>query len=567
MKYYSTLFLLCLATLSGCFNEDAGKQAKNANTADQQSRIQTSQNLERLSYTLPRSTASNDDLIYAKVGDQDITKSQIDKMLELRLFDLEWAAYELRVHALSSEIKKVSKTKQVKDGIEVLIEPPWPPPRIQLDIPTHQPSLGPKSASITMSIFCSYPSTHCAKMTPIYKELIALYPDQIKIAFFDFPQKFHFNAGNAAVAARCANDEGKFWRFHQGLYSRFDELKSDDVFIRMAQQVGIDKDRFKSCLDTSSHAKSVKENIHYAETLGFTKVPVTLINGLYINGPRSLDILRYYIDKELITPRESSAETLQQAKAINQDSNHKHDIPISELALRLEGITFDANGEESLAAIKDIDSDSSKNYQQDDEVLDNVFVVLIRESDVVIENNGTLERLILQNGKREDVELAEVSQSILNETLSEDRPHITRSSTDTKSNKPMTREHKYLVEPTEIPEDLEYTYRGVVEPKGETPLSRDWIKDQLVYRTDLANHFEPAELDVEGYKLMRLSGIEENDFYQTLGLQDKDVIMRVNEQWVHSSQNGLFDKLENEEEVSIIVMRKGLPVHIQYAIN
>ena len=122
-------------------------------------------------------------------------------------------------------------------------------------------------------------------------------------------------------------------------------------------------------------------------------------------------------------------------------------------------------------------------------------------------------------------------------------------------------------DPEDIPAGLEYSFRGVVSPKGETPLSRTWLTEKLAERETLKSHFEQAEHDVEGVFVMRLKNIQGNDFYETLGLQEQDVVLRVNNEWVHSEHNGLFDMLENQQEVSVVLMRKGLPVHLNYHIN
>jgi type II secretory pathway component PulC len=107
----------------------------------------------------------------------------------------------------------------------------------------------------------------------------------------------------------------------------------------------------------------------------------------------------------------------------------------------------------------------------------------------------------------------------------------------------------------------------VVDAVGETPLSKTWLDEQLNNTEQLQSHFSPTELEVEGVRVLRLDDVEENEFYQTLGLQEKDVILRVNKEWVHEAQNNLFEQLDSQQEVSIVLMRKGLPVHLKYSIN
>ena len=467
-------------------------------------------------------------------------------------------AYELRTAALAETLQQRVPSNQRSD-IRITIEPPWPP-RIPLDELANQPRFGPDDAPINLTIFCSYPSSHCAKMMPNYKALLELYPEQIHMTFVDFPQSFHFNAGNAAVAARCAYQFDQFWPYHQGLLARFDELKSEQVFTRMATQVGINDMLFGQCLRDKKHVAAVEENIQLAKSLGLNKVPVTLINGLYLNGPKSLGVMRYYIDKELARIEQSKRSSPKHEELAVQ----KSEPPISDLPIWLEGLILSELSDQSLAIIKLEEADYSSVYKVGDALFEHVWLERIHQDHILIRHQGQLERVnLLAKASDKDLNTANNNEERLSDGPAENRltnriegSELTQTEVD----------KTYPVEPTEIPPDLDYVYRGVVAPKGETPLSKGWLSDQLVYREELSEHFEETELDVEGHTLMRLNNIEDNDFYQTLGLENQDVIMRVNDQWLHSSQNSLFDTLENEDGVSIVLMRKGLPVHIHYKI-
>ena len=494
------------------------------------------------------------EIIYAKIGKEEISQAYIDKILELRLFDLEWAKYDLRRQTLSEVINAKTKNGLTPaEKVNVLIEPPMPP-RLAVEINDQQPSHGASNAPITLAIFCSYPSVHCANMTKTYDDLVNAYPNQIKLMYFDFPQAFHYNAGHAARAARCANEGGQFWPYHKGLLANFDQM-SEALFLRMAQQVNLDTEQFKHCFESDKFTNDVKGNLQLAQTLGLSKVPVTLINGLFMNGPRSFDTLRFYIDTELARLNIASTYNQQQLTQPSDPSG----IPISQLPLRLEAVTLGASLEDSRAIIQNLKDEASDSYKYDDEILPNTFLVMIDDHSVVLEHEGKLERIMLSSGHTQDPTNEEVS--ILNSGHNSE-PAVAEDSNERQRGNSLADP-----DPDDIPSDLEYTFRGVVSPKGETPLSRTWLTEQLVQRDELKSHFEAAEHEVEGMHMMRLTNIQENDFYQTLGLHEKDVVLRVNNEWVHSGQNNLFDTLENQQEVSVVLMRKGLPLHLNFHIN
>jgi len=541
MRALARLCILSFFCLSGCnegepFAVQSSSQAPSSTQADA---VQAD--------TLSTQT------ILATVGDTPITQQQIDTSLALKLYDLEWVKYELRLEALASAISKQRSRSPAEQAVNVMIAPPQPP-RLDIEPPTAQPTHGPADAPIKLAVFCSYPSSHCARMTQTYDALLTLYPAQLQFTFFDFPQAYHFNSGNAAVAARCAERGGQFWRYHKGLMANFDQLKSDAIFVRLAQQVDLDTAQFEQCMQEANLAEEVKANMAYANEMGLSKVPVTLVNGLFINGPKSIDTMRYFIDQELtrlgIEPKQV-AQPAPQTHALEA-------LPVSALPLRLEGISLGSQSEDAMATIQLLRENRSAVYQSQDEILPGVTLLEIHQNLVVIDHAGITEKLLLTQ-----------SMAQFHDAAMPDTPEAPMVSRVDPTDAPQTErpQKKYLVEPDDIPHDLEYTYRGVVDPKGDTPLSRDWIADQLVYRESLKTHFEPAEHELEGVHVMRLTNVSDNEFYQTLGLQERDVILRVNEEWVHTAQNSLFEKLENEPEVSIVLMRKGLPVHIKYSIN
>jgi type II secretory pathway component PulC len=98
-------------------------------------------------------------------------------------------------------------------------------------------------------------------------------------------------------------------------------------------------------------------------------------------------------------------------------------------------------------------------------------------------------------------------------------------------------------------------------------LSRDWIDNQLLDQTSLEKHFYNADHIVEGNHLIKLDNVDNQRFYTTLGLKTGDVIMRINDQWVHETQNPLWATLQQNELMTLTVMRKGLPYRYDYRIK
>mgnify|MGYP000276404466 CR=1 FL=1 len=487
--------------------------------------------------------------VLAKVNGVPVIQADIDQTIALKLYDLEWRKYELRLQAL---VTKIETTDQhgpgTKKQVDILIEPPMPP---RLDLQTGgQPSYGDIEAPITVSVFCSYQSSHCGRMQATYQALNDRYLGQLRFVFFDFPQRFHRFGLSAGHAARCADDENKFWPYHKALWSKQDKL-TEETYRILTTQLEMDEGKFETCMSEQTHQSQLTENIALSKSLGFSNVPVTLINGLYINGPKDINILRYFVDKEL--------ERMGISRSIPQK---KQSITRTSLPLKLEGQVV--SKQQVSVLILNTDTGQSRGFVQDDEILPKVYLVMIQDKRVVIENKGVLEYLDVSNeGANGEGQLAQdeallMSGEIAVSKVSDDRAE---EYPDTKTYDGIT-EHEIANAPHQ-----EFEIRDVVKAVGETPLSKAWVSEQLQNQSQLEAHFEAAELVVEGVHIMKLQGIDQNKFYQTLGLVNGDVVLRVNNQWVHETQNNLFAELENEQQVDVVLMRNGLPKRFKYVIN
>ncbi len=174
------------------------------------------------------------------------------------------------------------------------------PQYVRYKIPTDGfPSLGPANAPITLVEFADFQCPFCRQWEQqTYQPLLAAYPGKIRIVYRDFPlTQIHPNAMPAAEAAQCANEQGKFWQFHDKLFSS--ENLSEDVYKQYAQELGLDMTKFESCLADHTYAKAIQADSDFATNLGVNSTPTFFINGLAIIGAQPLSQFTSIIDKEL----------------------------------------------------------------------------------------------------------------------------------------------------------------------------------------------------------------------------------------------------------------------------
>lgn len=141
------------------------------------------------------------------------------------------------------------------------------------------PYKGKTDAPITIVEFSSFTCENCRNSAAIMDQLLALYPDNLKIVWKDFPHD-GAPASRAAVAGRCAQLQGKFWPYHDLLFANQDKLLTEEtqIFEDLAAQVGLNTSQFIDCLNGNSVTALIQQNVQEGLDSGLTGVPYFDIN-------------------------------------------------------------------------------------------------------------------------------------------------------------------------------------------------------------------------------------------------------------------------------------------------
>jgi|TARA_Y100000310_G_scaffold63439_2_gene58868 protein-disulfide isomerase len=163
------------------------------------------------------------------------------------------------------------------------------------------PVMGNKNAPVTIVSFEDYQCPFCKKafeqsVLQVKKEYIDT--GKVRYIFRDFPLSFHPEAQSAAEASECADEQEKFWEYHDALYENQQGLGSD-LYIQLAQQLGLDADKFKTCIDTGKYSQEVKDDFSYGSQIGVSGTPTFFINGIKLVGAQPYQSFKQIIDAEL----------------------------------------------------------------------------------------------------------------------------------------------------------------------------------------------------------------------------------------------------------------------------
>ncbi len=158
-------------------------------------------------------------------------------------------------------------------------------PQLTIDVGTYPP-LGDESATVAMVEFSEFQCPYCAR---IYQQTEAQlktnYIDagKLKLYFRDYPlpPQYHPQAGIAAIAARCANDQGKFWEMHHKLFdtqgSWSGNSDADSLFKQYAVELGLDNTTFSDCYDNQSHVEEIAADLATGQSYGVGGTPSSFL--------------------------------------------------------------------------------------------------------------------------------------------------------------------------------------------------------------------------------------------------------------------------------------------------
>jgi protein-disulfide isomerase len=147
------------------------------------------------------------------------------------------------------------------------------------------PAQGPEDAAVTVIEFSDFQCPYCARFySETLTQIIENYGDRIRFVYRDFPlTSLHANALKAAEASECADDQGKYWEYHDLLFQNQAALDVDSLK-SYATSLGLDTAAFNECLDSDTHKDEVRKDLEDGVAAGVQGTPAFFINGQLVSG-------------------------------------------------------------------------------------------------------------------------------------------------------------------------------------------------------------------------------------------------------------------------------------------
>lgn len=106
-----------------------------------------------------------------------------------------------------------------------------------------------------------------------------------------------------AEASECAADQDAFWDYHDAIFERLISEQgvalNNETLEEMADDLELDAETFKECLESGKHRETVETQKSVAQSLGISSTPVFVINGTPIMGAQPFENFKQVIDQNL----------------------------------------------------------------------------------------------------------------------------------------------------------------------------------------------------------------------------------------------------------------------------
>ena len=153
---------------------------------------------------------------------------------------------------------------------------------------------GPENAPVQIVEYSDFQCPACQRAQSSLNRFLADYEGKIQLVFRHYPLPGHVWAGIAHQAAECANEQGRFWEYHDRLYAEQKKWSGPEMpmetFLRYGRDLGLNLDRFGACFADQNVVKRIQNEKKGGVNLQVNSTPTFFINGERLVGPVDLEM-------------------------------------------------------------------------------------------------------------------------------------------------------------------------------------------------------------------------------------------------------------------------------------
>jgi protein-disulfide isomerase len=108
--------------------------------------------------------------------------------------------------------------------------------------------------------------------------------ERVTLVFKHLPlSRIHAEAIPAAKAAWAAQEQGKFWDYHNALFKQQDKL-GEELYLKIANSLNLDLEKFNGDRNSEHAITALEEDVKMAQKIGVSGTPFFIMNGETFSG-------------------------------------------------------------------------------------------------------------------------------------------------------------------------------------------------------------------------------------------------------------------------------------------
>lgn len=245
---------------------------------------------------------------YIEIKLPHVTSRNITTLLILGLLILSFALGYQTAKVTYWEDK--AKTLSAANALSPNLNQPSPTPSKVEVSQGNLPPLGKNNAKVTIIEFSDMQCPFCRRFwKDTLPQLKKEYIDQGLVRFYyrhlPLPPAVHPAATPLAEASECANDQNKFWEYHDKIFAEQTKQGEGTIPItneqikQWAAEIGLNTTQFNECFDSGKYSQKVKDDFADAQKAGASSTPTFYINGTPLVGALPYETFKTIIDQEL----------------------------------------------------------------------------------------------------------------------------------------------------------------------------------------------------------------------------------------------------------------------------
>jgi protein-disulfide isomerase len=233
-------------------------------------------------------------LMPAPASAQTKPKPKVDSVLEQQVLEVLRKNPEVIYQVLKKfgEEQRAEQERKAKAEQVAAIQKLFQDPKTLI---AASPTIGSSSNKILLVEFSDFQCPYCSKSQEILKQFMAKHKDKVTLVFKNFPlTQIHPEALPAARAAWAAQQQGKFWEYHDELFANQAKL-SNNFYLDTAKKLKLNLAKFQS--DYAIADTAILNDFKLGRAVDVQGTPTLILNGMVVEDPQSIAALEQLLIK------------------------------------------------------------------------------------------------------------------------------------------------------------------------------------------------------------------------------------------------------------------------------